>query len=77
MFYYKCKLCKNIGLTAVTGKSEGKKEISAIIVPTDVAGFTVIDNYEKMGLHASNTTELILEDVSVQKKITWEKRRRI
>lgn len=34
-------------------------------MPTDAAGFSVIDNYEKMGLHASNTTELILEDVKV------------
>jgi alkylation response protein AidB-like acyl-CoA dehydrogenase len=34
-------------------------------VPTDAQGFTVIDNYEKMGLNASNTTELVLEDVRV------------
>lgn len=31
-------------------------------------GFKVISNYEKMGLHASNTTELILENVSVPKE---------
>lgn len=42
-----------------------KKEISAIIVPTDAEGFTVLDNYEKMGLNASNTTELFLENVRV------------
>lgn len=52
-------------MTAVTGEVDGKKEISAIIVPTDAEGFTVIDNYEKMGLNASNTTELVLEDVRV------------
>lgn len=34
-------------------------------MPTEARGFTVIDNYEKMGLHASNTTELVLEDVEV------------
>lgn len=56
---------KFLALTAVTARDEGKKEISALIVPTDAAGFSVIDNYEKMGLHASNTTELILEDVKV------------
>jgi alkylation response protein AidB-like acyl-CoA dehydrogenase len=44
---------------------DGKKEISAIIVPTNVKGFTIIDNYEKMGLNSSNTTELVLEDVRV------------
>ncbi|MEE6130953.1 acyl-CoA dehydrogenase family protein [Priestia sp. GS2] len=54
-----------LALTAVTARDEGKKEISALIVPTDSVGFSVIDNYEKMGLHASNTTELILEDVKV------------
>ncbi|USK32648.1 acyl-CoA dehydrogenase family protein [Bacillus sp. F19] len=56
---------KFLALTAITDRSEGKKEISAIIVPTDAPGFKVIDNYEKMGLNASNTTELILEDVVV------------
>jgi len=56
---------KHLALTAITGESNGKKEISAIIVPTDTEGFTVIDNYEKMGLNASNTTELVLEDVRV------------
>ncbi|MGW9129045.1 acyl-CoA dehydrogenase family protein, partial [Paenibacillus chitinolyticus] len=33
--------------------------------PTDAPGFTVVDNYEKLGLHSSNTTELILENVQV------------
>ncbi|MDZ5470959.1 acyl-CoA dehydrogenase (plasmid) [Bacillus sp. 31A1R] len=56
---------KHLALTAITGETNGKKEISAIIVPTDAEGFTVIDNYEKMGLNASNTTELVLEDVRV------------
>ncbi|TFE01126.1 acyl-CoA dehydrogenase family protein [Jeotgalibacillus salarius] len=56
---------KFLALTAVTGNNEGKKEISAIIVPTDADGFKVIDNYEKMGLHSSNTTELVLDEVSV------------
>jgi len=56
---------KHLALTAVTGRTDGKKEISAIIVPTDSKGFKIIDNYEKMGLHASNTTELLLEDVVV------------
>ncbi|MFC0188152.1 acyl-CoA dehydrogenase family protein [Fictibacillus aquaticus] len=56
---------KHLALTAVTGRSGQDKEISAIIVPTDASGFKVIDNYEKMGLHSSNTTELVLEDVAV------------
>ena len=56
---------KHLAMTAVTGREDGKKEISAIIVPTTSKGFKIIDNYEKMGLHASNTTELLLEDVVV------------
>ncbi|MBS4173563.1 acyl-CoA dehydrogenase [Bacillus sp. FJAT-49736] len=64
-FITNASYAKHLALTAITGESNGKKEISAIIVPTDAEGFTVIDNYEKMGLHASNTTELVLEDVRV------------
>lgn len=64
-FITNASYAKHLALTAVTGKQDGKKEISAIIVPTDAQGFTVIDNYEKMGLNASNTTELVLEDVRV------------
>lgn len=59
---------KHLAITAITGNENGKKEISAIIVPTDAEGFTVIDNYEKMGLHASNTTELVLDNVRVPKE---------
>jgi alkylation response protein AidB-like acyl-CoA dehydrogenase len=66
---------KHVALTAVTGtKDSGSKEISALIVPTAVKGFSVIDHYEKMGLHASNTTELVLEDVRVPKENLLGKR---
>jgi len=64
-FITNASYAKHLALTAITGEENGEKEISAIIVPTDAAGFTVVDNYEKMGLHASNTTELVLEDVRV------------
>ncbi|WP_175991008.1 acyl-CoA dehydrogenase family protein [Bacillus sp. Marseille-Q1617] len=64
----------HLALTAITGRENGKKEISAIIAPTKAKGFTVIDNYEKMGLHSSNTTELVLEDVEVPKENLLGKR---
>jgi alkylation response protein AidB-like acyl-CoA dehydrogenase len=64
-FITNASYAKHIALTAVTGEKDGGKEISAIIVPTNAEGFTIIDNYEKMGLNASNTTELVLEDVKV------------
>ncbi|RNF41031.1 acyl-CoA dehydrogenase [Planococcus salinus] len=64
----------HLALTAITGMEGGKKEISAIIVPTDAEGFTIIDNYEKMGLNASNTTELVLDNVRVPKENLLGKR---
>ncbi|WP_153733201.1 acyl-CoA dehydrogenase family protein [Sporosarcina obsidiansis] len=65
---------KHLAITAVTGRQEGQKEISAIIVPTNSEGFTVIDKYEKMGLHASNTTELWLDQVVVPEENLLGKR---
>ncbi|MCT6922567.1 MULTISPECIES: acyl-CoA dehydrogenase family protein [Bacillales] len=65
MFITNASYAKHLALTAITDIKDGKKEISAIIVPTNAKGFTIIDEYEKMGLNASNTTELILENVVV------------
>jgi alkylation response protein AidB-like acyl-CoA dehydrogenase len=65
---------KHLALTAITNRNGEDKEISAIIVPTDAAGFRVIDNYEKMGLHSSNTTELFMEDVRVPEENLLGKR---
>ncbi|AMQ08551.1 MULTISPECIES: acyl-CoA dehydrogenase family protein [Sporosarcina] len=68
VFITNASYAKHLAITAITGNEDGKKEISAIIVPTDAEGFTVIDNYEKMGLNASNTTELVLDNVRVPKE---------
>jgi alkylation response protein AidB-like acyl-CoA dehydrogenase len=67
-FITNASYAKNLAITAVTDRSKGTNGISAFIVPTDAEGFSVISNYEKMGLHASNTTELILDQVSVPKE---------
>lgn len=56
---------RNLVLAAVTDRSKGTNGISAFIVPTDAPGFTVNCKYEKMGLHASNTAELVLDQVAV------------
>jgi alkylation response protein AidB-like acyl-CoA dehydrogenase len=64
-FITNASYAKHLAITAVTGEKDGNKEISAIIVPTNTDGFSIIDNYEKMGLNSSNTTELVLEDVRV------------
>ncbi|MEK5441804.1 acyl-CoA dehydrogenase family protein [Fredinandcohnia sp. FSL W7-1320] len=73
-FITNASFAKHLALTAITGRHGTKKEISAIIVPTDAEGFKVIDNYEKMGLNASNTTELVLEDVHVPEENLLGKR---
>ncbi|MBC7402619.1 MAG: acyl-CoA dehydrogenase family protein [Microbacteriaceae bacterium] len=59
-----------VTITAVTGAStraDGsiKKELSAILVPTPIAGFTVEPGYDKVGWHASDTHPLTLADVRV------------
>ncbi|KEQ22537.1 acyl-CoA dehydrogenase [Paenibacillus tyrfis] len=64
-FITNASYAENLALTAVTDRSKGTDGISAFIVPTDAPGFTVTSNYEKMGLHASNTTELVLDSVAV------------
>ncbi|MCM3166061.1 acyl-CoA dehydrogenase [Peribacillus frigoritolerans] len=59
---------RTVTVTAVSGKdSKGKKIISAFIVPTDTKGLTINSNYEKMGVRASNTCEIILDNVRVPK----------
>ncbi|MDP4083483.1 MAG: acyl-CoA dehydrogenase family protein [Bacillota bacterium] len=64
-FITNASFAKHLAITAITGEEVGKKEISAIIVPTNTPGFKIFDHYEKMGLNASNTTELVLENVKV------------
>ncbi|WP_042348478.1 acyl-CoA dehydrogenase family protein [Bacillus massiliigorillae] len=60
---------KTITVTAVTGKDErGKNIISAIIVPAGTPGMTITSPYEKMGVRASNTSQIVLENVRVPKE---------
>ncbi len=55
-----------VTVTAVTGtKDDGKKEISAIIVPSGTPGFTVSKKYSKVGWNASDTRELSFTDCRV------------
>lgn len=65
IFITNASYAKHLAITAITGQKNGQKEISAIIVPTNVSGFKIYAEYEKMGLNASNTTELVLENVVV------------
>ncbi|USK68612.1 acyl-CoA dehydrogenase [Peribacillus asahii] len=50
---------------AVTDPTAGTRGISAFIVEKNTPGFTVGKKEQKMGLHGSNTTELIFENAEV------------
>ncbi|MDQ4124029.1 MAG: acyl-CoA dehydrogenase family protein [Actinomycetota bacterium] len=54
-----------VTVTAVTGESNGHKEISAIVVPNDTPGFEVGKPYRKMGWWHSDTHELAFTDCRV------------
>jgi alkylation response protein AidB-like acyl-CoA dehydrogenase len=55
-----------VTVTAVTGaRSDGRKEISTIIVPNGTTGFTVQPAYDKVGWHASDTHPLSFDEVHV------------
>ena len=55
-----------VTVTAVTGTpADGKKEISAIIVPAGTPGFSVSKKYSKVGWNASDTRELVFTDCRV------------
>ncbi|TQM30403.1 acyl-CoA dehydrogenase family protein [Nocardia bhagyanarayanae] len=58
-------ITKLVTVTAVTGTTGGKKEISTILVPTDTPGFVAEPAYNKVGWNASDTHPLSLTDVRV------------
>ncbi|MGN1386469.1 MAG: acyl-CoA dehydrogenase family protein, partial [Bacillus sp. (in: firmicutes)] len=59
---------QTITVTAVTGRdASGKNIISAFIIPADAKGMTITAPYDKMGVRASDTTQIVLQDVRVAK----------
>lgn len=55
-----------VTVTARTGeRSDGRPEISAIIIPSGTPGFTAEKAYDKLGWHASDTHPLSFSDVRV------------
>lgn len=58
-------ITKFVTVTAVTGETDGRKEISTIWVPNGTPGFTVEPAYDKVGWHASDTHPLTFADVRV------------
>jgi len=55
-------------VTAMTDRSKGSKGISSFLIPTDTPGFSVGRPYHKLGLKASDTREIILENVRIPKE---------
>lgn len=56
-----------VTITAVTGGSagEGRPEISAILVPRDAPGYSVLGGYRKLGWRCSDTHPLVFDDCRV------------
>jgi len=54
-----------VTVTAVTGTVGDRREISAILVPVPIAGFTAEPAYDKVGWNASDTHPLSFDDVRV------------
>ena len=54
-----------VTITAVTGQTNGTKEISNIIVPNGTPGYEVGRPYRKMGWNASDTRPLTFDDCRV------------
>lgn len=50
---------------AVTDPARGKRGISAFLVPTKTPGWTVARVEDKLGLHASDTCQIVLDDVRI------------
>jgi butyryl-CoA dehydrogenase len=59
---------KNAGMVivfAVTDPTAGKRGLSAFLVPTDSPGYQVTRVEHKLGLHASDTCQLVFDEVRV------------
>ena len=55
-------------VTAVTSKIEGKNKISAFILEPGAKGFRIGKKENKLGMRASDTAELIFENVEIPKE---------
>jgi short-chain 2-methylacyl-CoA dehydrogenase len=54
-----------VTITALTDQSDGRREISNVIVPNGTPGYEVGEPYRKMGWNASDTRPLSFEDCRV------------
>ncbi|HYM67398.1 MAG TPA: acyl-CoA dehydrogenase family protein, partial [Patescibacteria group bacterium] len=58
-------ISSGVTVTAVTGRTGGRIEISALMIPTGTPGYHVLESYRKLGWHSSDTHPLSFEDCAV------------
>lgn len=67
-------IAKTLLVVTTTGKVGRRKELTMFIVNTDTPGYSVGVREKKLGLRASNTSELVFQDVRVPEKNILGKR---
>ena len=58
-------IAKTLLVVAKTGEKEARKELTIFIVNADTPGYSVGVKEDKLGVRASNTSELVFQDVQV------------
>ena len=58
-------IAKTLLIVAKTGEKEARKELTIFIVNADTPGYSVGVKEDKLGVRASNTSELVFQDVRV------------
>ncbi|MFW9898002.1 MAG: acyl-CoA dehydrogenase family protein [Candidatus Thorarchaeota archaeon] len=61
-------LCKTLLCVTKTGQKGRRPELTIFIVDTDTPGYSVGVKEDKLGVRASNTSELVFQDVRVPKE---------
>ncbi len=58
-------IAKTLLVVAKTGEKDSRKQLTVFIVDADTPGYSVGIKEDKMGVRASNTSELVFQDVKV------------
>lgn len=61
-------IAQTLLVVAMTGQKGRRKELTIFIVDTDTPGYSVGVKEDKLGVRASNTSELVFQDVRIPKE---------
>ncbi|UCC18855.1 MAG: acyl-CoA dehydrogenase family protein [Promethearchaeota archaeon] len=61
-------IAKTLLVVAKTGEKDSRRELTVFIVDSNTPGYSVGVKEDKLGVRASNTSELVFEDVRVPKE---------